>query len=484
MDRGSGILLHISSLDSKYGIGTLGKSAYDFIDSLESAGQKYWQILPISPTSYKDSPYQGLSAFAFNPYFIDLDMLAEDGLLRQADLDAFDFGITEDKVDYAKQFKYKNALLKTAYENGIKKYYKEFIGFVYENHYWIFDYSMFYAIKAYFDHKPIEKWDKEIKERHPDAMLKIANKLEKEIQQAQFEQFLFWKQWVQLKKYANEKNIKIIGDIPIYVSADSDVVWTKRDMFIQDGSVAGTPPDAFSKEGQVWGNPLYDWEYHKKTNYDWWIHRIYHCTQLFDYLRIDHFRGFQSYYEIPATKDATKGRWVKGPGADLFRAIDHAIGRPKIIAEDLGLLTDDIFSFMWECGYPGIKVLQFAFDEEDNIYLPHNYTKNCVVYTGTHDNDTIKGWYKSTTKTQQDYIKNYIGNYEDTDIPDKLIRLAEMSRGNICIIPMQDILEMDSDCRMNTPSVEDNNWVWRLKKGEFNKQVIKKLKQITKTYGR
>ncbi|MEF9989086.1 MAG: 4-alpha-glucanotransferase [Christensenellaceae bacterium] len=484
MKRGNGILLHISSLPSKYGIGSLGRCAYDFVDALAKAGQSYWQVLPCTPTGYGDSPYQSISAFASNPYFIDIDLLIKEKLLSLADVQAVDFGNDARSVDYQKQFECKPLLLKIAYKKGIKKYKQEFIEYKYQNAKWLFDFSLFAVFKQHFDHKPYTEWDDDVKNREPAAMMNLANQYEQDIESVQFSQFLYHKQWQALKAYANKKGISIIGDIPIYAASDSVEAWAHKELFRADECIAGCPPDYFCEEGQLWGNPIYDWEYMRKSGYEWWVLRVAHCMKLYDITRIDHFRGFESYFCIPKGKTAKDGEWVKGPAHELFDVLKQRLGNLPIIAEDLGFLTPEVFSFLNDCGFPGTKVLQFAFDEQNSIYQPQNYPKNCTVYTGTHDNDTTKSWFMRLDAKTKKRLTDYIGKCTKEEIADKLIRLAMSSVADVCILPMQDLLNLGGDARMNYPSQAMGYWKWRLQEQEFSKSHINTLKSYTKTYGR
>ena len=493
--RASGILLPVSSLPGKYGIGCFSKEAYDFVDVLEKANQKYWQILPIGPTSYGDSPYQSFSTFAGNPYFISLEKLIEEELLTEEECNSVDFGENNEYIDYEKLYNGRFNLLKKAYkrsnpeDEGFKK-------FVEENGFWIEDYAMFMTIKAEHNGESFELWEDEIRVRKPEAMERYREKFKDEILFYKFIQFKFYEQWFKLKEYANDKGIKIIGDIPIYVAYDSADVWSHPELFQMDNdgkptAVAGCPPDGFSATGQLWGNPLYKWEYHKQTNYDWWIKRIERSVQLYDVVRIDHFRGFDEYYSIPAgDKDATNGHWEKGPGIDLFNAIKYCLGNVNIIAEDLGYITDSVRQLVNDSGFPNMKVLEFAFDSRDSSgpkdYLPYNYDKNCVVYTGTHDNETLKGWLDSIEPEEIEMIQKYIGRkVEDkSELVDEVIRMAQASTANTCIIPMQDYLHLDNKARMNTPSTLGGNWCWRAKSTQITKKLSNTIKELTVIYGR
>ena len=397
--RRSGILLPISSLSSKYGIGSFSKEAFQFVDFLAKSKQKLWQILPLGPTGYGDSPYQAFSTFAGNPYFIDLEALIEEGLLTKDECKILEDG--SKKIDYAKQFQYRFPLLKKAYERYKSDKKEEADRFQKENQFWLDDYAFFMAIKNNQEGKSWIDWDENLKLRDEQTLADYREKLEEEIEFYKFQQYYFYKQWMKLKSYANEKNIKIIGDIPIYVSLDSADAWANPELFLLDEKktpklVSGCPPDAFSPTGQLWGNPIYDWEYQRKTGYDWWKKRMQYCFFLYDIVRIDHFRGFDEYYTIPyGSETAMNGRWEKGPGMEFFHAMNQALGKREIIAEDLGFLTDSVIKLLEDTGYPGMKVLQFAFDSrEESDYFPHNYVRNSVVYTGTHDNDTTANWFK------------------------------------------------------------------------------------------
>lgn len=398
--RKSGILLPVSSLPSKYGIGCFSKEAYKFIDRLKEAGQAYWQILPLGPTSYGDSPYQSFSTFAGNPYFIDPEDLVARGYVTAEQCNAYDFGTDIHSVDYGKIYKSRFRLLKEAFDNSHIEEDARFQEFVQKNAYWLEDYALYMAVKDGFRGICWAAWEDDIKLRTPAAMDKYRRKYAKEIAFYQFQQYLFQVQWEKVKTYANDNGIKIIGDIPIYVAFDSSDAWANPDLFQFDENcepvaVAGCPPDAFSATGQLWGNPLYNWEHHKETGYAWWMQRLAACFERYDVVRIDHFRGFDAYYAIPyGEPTAEHGHWEQGPGYDIFRTMKEKLGEKEVIAEDLGFLTPSVIELVKKSGYPGMKILQFAFDSrEESDYLPHNYTHNCVVYTGTHDNDTVMGWY-------------------------------------------------------------------------------------------
>ncbi|SHI31774.1 4-alpha-glucanotransferase [Clostridium intestinale] len=488
MERGSGIIMHITSLPNKYGIGSFGEEAFKFIDFLKNAGQKYWQVLPLGPTGYGDSPYQCFSAFAGNPYFIGLDLLVKDGLLRLEDIENIDLGQEKERVDYYKIFKNKMEILKKAYKNN-KESLEEF---KLENKNWIEDYGLFMSLKNKFDLKAWYDWDKDIRFREKEAMDKYKKELEDEIGYWIFLQYVFHKQWSSLKEYANSNGIKIIGDIPIYVAGDSCDVWANHKMFLLDEErvplrVAGCPPDYFSETGQLWGNPLYNWEYLDKNNYIWWINRIKTSLKLYDVVRIDHFRGFEAFWSIPyGDKTAINGEWVKGPGIKLFNKIKDELGEVNIIAEDLGLLTQEVIDFLKETGFPGMKVLQFAFSRDyESQYVPHNHIKNCVVYTGTHDNDTFLGWFQDEkNKGDVEYAKEYLKLSEEEGYNWGFIRGAWSSVAALAMAPLQDFLGLDNNYRMNRPSIAENNWTWRAGEEQLNEDLEHKIKKLTELYRR
>ncbi len=522
--RKCGILLHPTSLPGKYGIGDLGKAAYDFVDYLEQAGQSLWQILPLGHTGFGDSPYQSFSAFAGNPLMISPDKLIADELLSEADISGIP-NFNEDKVDFGAVQNYKEYLLKKAY-NNFKKYAKdnkEYKSFCRKNAFWLNDYALFMSLKNYFiQQRKFEYESKEykayykltyknldessikdcyygacwnsfpegLKNRNNTEIKKYTKLLKDEIDYYKFIQYLFFSQWNELKIYANEKGIRLIGDIPIFVAADSADTWAERELFHINAKgfpteVAGVPPDYFSSDGQLWGNPLYNWVYHKQTGYEWWIKRVESVLKLVDIVRIDHFRAFESYWSIPyGSKTAVKGKWKKGPQTELFDAIKNKLGSLNIIAEDLGDLNPEVRILRDKLGLPGMKILQFAFDNQGNEYLPHNYTSdNFVVYTGTHDNDTTKGWYESTNEECRDYARRLM-NISGDDISWDLIRLAVSSIAKYCIIPLQDILSLGSEARMNTPGVTGGNWQFRFRKDALTDKSAEGLKYLCKLYNR
>lgn len=490
--RKSGILMHISSLPSQYGIGKMGKSAYDFVDYLVNAGVKCWQILPLSPTSYGDSPYQSFSVYAGNPYFIDFETLKREGLIKKSDYEEIKWQDNERQVNYSLIYENCFKVLRQAYKTYRRDISKRYHDFVEKNKSWLDDYALFMALKFKNGGKPWYEWDKKLAVRDKDALEKAADELSRETEFFKFIQYKFFRQWANLKKYANDKGIEIIGDMPIYVSYDSVEAWATPELFQFDKNkkpkaVAGCPPDDFAVTGQLWGNPLYDWEYHKKTGYKWWIERLKFSASVYDIVRIDHFRGFESYYSIPyGNKTAEKGEWKKGPGAELFKTAEKELGKLNIIAEDLGFITDDVRQMLDAVGYPGMKVLQFAFSEGgESEHLPHNFTtSNCIAYTGTHDNDTLKGWIASQSSDTIKYCMAYINTKKKKDIPKGIIRAAWGSVAEIAVAQMQDFLNSDPSCRMNTPSTLGCNWQFRTHESDFTDKMAKRILKLNKMYNR
>lgn len=482
-------MLPVSSLPSKYGIGCFSREAYGFIDKLKEAGQSYWQILPLSPTSYGDSPYQSFSSFAGNPYFIDLEALIEEEVLTREECDACDFGDDPGSIDYGKIYEQRFTLLRKAYERSDISHNPDFLRFAQENADWLDDYALFMSVKKRFDGEPWSEWAEDIKKRWSNALDYYRRECYFDIEFYKYIQFKFYEQWMDLKEYANENGILIIGDIPIYVASDSADAWANPEMFQFDSefkptAVAGCPPDAFSATGQLWGNPLYRWEYHRQTGYHWWCRRIDYCFKLYDVVRIDHFRGFDEYYSIPFEDEtAENGHWEKGPGMDLFRALQNKLGPKAIIAEDLGLQTDTVMQLLKASGYPGMKVLEFAFDPiEETGYLPHCYDKNCVVYTGTHDNETLVQWYKGLDEKTKAFALEYMDDAatpEDERYKD-FVRMAMMSTADTCIIPLQDHLGLDKEARINKPSTVGENWKWRMREDMLSDEVVEKIFALTK----
>ena len=487
--RGAGILLHISSLPSAYGIGTFGEEAYRFVDFLKAAGQRYWQVLPLGPTSFGDSPYQSFSAFAGNPYFIDLDMLVKENLLRADELQEMDSGDCPQAVDYSKLFASRYPLLRLAFERSLHRDAEEFRSFFRDNGFWLEDYALFMSLKALFNHGSWQEWDSLLKQRDASTLAQYRSILSEEIAFWEFTQYEFFTQWNSLKSYANQNGIQIIGDLPIYVSLDSVDTWANSDLFELDDKkrpirVAGVPPDFFSWTGQLWGNPLYDWDACERTLFSWWKMRMRQCATLFDIIRIDHFIGFVRYFAIPAgNRTAETGVYEKGPGMSLIRAIQEAIPDCGIVAENLGVMTPEVDLLLEETGYPGMKILTFAFDgSADNPNLPHNYTPNNLVYTGTHDNDTVIGFFDKDRESRSVAL-DYLGADLDADLAQEMIRLAYGSVANTVIIPLQDFLGLSSEARMNTPSTL-GDWTWRCAKGAFSNNLAKKINHWTELYGR
>lgn len=496
MKRESGILLSIASLPSRYGIGCFSKEAYEFVDQLKEAGQSYWQILPLGPTSYGDSPYQSFSTFAGNPYFISLEELIEDGVLTREECDQADFADTPGLVDYAKLYKARFPLLRKAYERSNISLDQDFLDFQADNQWWLEDYALFMAIKSRFGGKAWTEWAADIRLRWQNALDYYRRELYYEVEFHEYLQFLFIRQWNKLKSYANSKGIRIVGDIPIYVAMDSADTWAHPELFELDQdnvptAVAGCPPDGFSATGQLWGNPLYRWDYHRQTGYQWWLGRLSYCYKLYDVVRIDHFRGFDQYYSIPAgSLTAVGGRWEPGPGIGFFHTVKRELGEKEIIAEDLGYVTDSVRELVRDSGFPGMKVLEFAFDSRDSgcasDYLPHNYPENCVAYTGTHDNETITGWFQSITMDEKKLARDYLCDQHTPQ--EKLhmcfISLIMRSQARLCIIPLQDYMGLDNDCRVNTPSTVGINWKWRLLPGQMTKKLLGAIGVVTLRYGR
>lgn len=492
MARSAGVLLSITSLPSPYGIGTIGKEAREFADYLKKAGQKIWQILPVGPTSYGDSPYQSFSTYAGNPYLIDLDTLAAEGLVTKEQLDSFDWCWCDTVVDYEKIYNSRFKVLRIAFENfkqnADKTKYNEFTE---QNSEWLNNYALYMAVKNSFDMISWTEWPEDIKMREEDAIEYYEQELADDIYFWKFVQYKFYEQWESFRAYVNGLGIKILGDMPIYVAMDSADTWANPELFqlYDDGdpiAVAGCPPDYFSATGQLWGNPLYDWDYLKETDYEWWFKRIEAASKLYDITRIDHFRAFASYYSIPyPAENAINGKWIEGPRIEFFRKMEEAVGKFEIVAEDLGTLTPDVTELMEQTGYPGMKVLEFAFDSgEENDYLPHKYTNNCVVYTGTHDNDTLMGWVETAKPEDVRYAREYCRMPDDEPFNWGLIRTAYESKADMAIIPMQDLLGLGKESRMNTPSVLGGNWTWRVTKDALTDELAGKIRSLAERTGR
>lgn len=498
--RGSGILMHLTSLPGPYGIGDLGKCAHDFIDFLVSSGQKFWQFLPTGPGSpvFQHSPYMSLSAFAGNPLLIDPLALQEDGLLSRQELERPpDF--SEFYVEFERVTSFRTQLLSAAYEVFKKKKEpKAFTDFCQEEE-WLDDYALFMSLREKYHFKAWYQWPRALAVREEEALAVCRRQLADRIRYYKFEQFYFFRQWRQLKGYAGQKGVSLLGDIPIYVGGDSVDVWAHQDCFrlhagtLRPTHVAGVPPDYFSRTGQRWGNPLYRWQGVKGEKnsalYDWWRRRFAHIFKMVDVVRVDHFRAFEAFWEVPARENtAINGKWIKGPGADFFKEMEAAIGDLPIIAEDLGIITPEVEALRKTLGFPGMKILQFAFDSDaDNLYLPHNYpSMNCVVYSGTHDNDTTVGWLLSpeVDERSKERARRYCNSRDDRQLHWDFIRLAFSSIAGLAIIPMQDLLGFGGDCRMNLPSTVANNWKWRCASHYFTPALAAKFKGETEFYGR
>ena len=494
--RYSGVLVHPTSFPSPYGIGDMGRGAHEFIDFLAMAGQHLWQVLPLGPSGNGNSPYQSYSVFAGQTLLISPELLIEKKLLTEADVHPIP-EFNADRVDYDKVTTYKTSLFKKAYEHfrhtADKNLLEEYDSFQSNNQYWLDDYCLYMAGKDYHNGLPWYEWEDSLLDPTPKERASWMKLLASEIDYYRFIQFAFFSQWYELKDYANKKGIAIIGDIPIFTAPDSADVWANKELFKLDSKgypleVAGVPPDYFSATGQLWGNPLYDWDAMKDDGYRWWIERVRNQLDQVDYIRIDHFRGFDEYYAIPyGDETAENGEWMPGPGMDLFRTMKETLGNLPIIAEDLGFLTDTVRQLLKDSGYPGMKVLEFAFVAgEDSDYLPHNYDKNCVVYTGTHDNDTLQGWYQTLSEEDKEMTKEYLNNpyTPDEEVHWDFISLAMRSVADTCIIPVQDYLGLGNKARINMPSTLGGNWMWRMKKGAFTDELIKKIRKTTEVCAR
>jgi len=488
--RKSGILLHITSLPGPYGVGTMGAQAYRFVDFLKKAGQTNWQILPLNPTGYGDSPYQSCSTFAGNHYLIDLDMLVQDGLLLKEELDGINWGDRNDRVDFGLLYENRLPVLRKAYARFTAT--EELDTFCRENGSWLSDFALFMALKDKNGGAPWYQWEDGLKRRDPDAVWNARQELKEQVRFYCFVQYLFDKQWSELKAYANEAGVKIIGDVPIYVPLDSADVWSDPDLFELDEkldpvSVAGCPPDAFSEDGQLWGNPLYRWKLHKQEGYGWWIRRLAAAGKRYDVVRIDHFRGFESYWAVPyGDATARGGKWIKGPDVDFVNAINKALPDVEMIAEDLGFITPEVRALRDASGYPGMKVLEFAFDsQEPSDYLPHTYTQNTVCYTGTHDNMTMRQWFETADPTAVTYAADYMKLSEEEGYVWGVIRAAMASVSDLCVVQMQDYLDLGAQARMNFPGTQtSDNWTWRANEDYISDELAQKICQLTKLYGR
>jgi len=489
--RSGGILLPISALSSEYGIGCFSIEAFEFVDMLKRAGQKQWQILPLCPVGSGDSPYQSFSTYAGNPYFIDLGALIAEGLLTRAQCDEFTYGNNEERVEYQLVCEARSILLREAYKRF--EINEDFGNFTRDNGYWLEDYSLYMALKDVNEGAGWSTWPEALRDRQPSALQQVREELADELQYYRFQQYKFYQQWNRLKAYANQEGISIIGDIPIYVAFDSADTWANPLLFQfnennEPIAVAGCPPDGFSETGQIWGSPLYSWEYHRETGYQWWLQRMQHTFYLYDIVRIDHFRGFESYYSIPyGAKTAEHGHWESGPGLELFNVFKERLGNIQVIAEDLGFLTKEVRQMVNDTGFPGMKVIEFAFDADSNCeYLPHLHIENSIVYTGTHDNDTLVGWIDSMNEHTRSFSNKYLDIHGKSTNEKAwvFIRCALSSVAKGAIIPMQDYLCLDSKARMNTPSTVGNNWAWRLQRGQITTKLLDEIRDMTALYGR
>ena len=490
--RSSGVLMHITSLPGQFGIGTFGKSAYEFVDFLEETKQTYWQILPLTTTSYGDSPYQSFSAVAGNLNLIDFSLLKEDGLLEESDYVKVNFGENPEKVDYALLFEARRPILEKAVANTSKnsEVLAEIEKFEAENSSWLADYAEYMAIKESFGYKSFIHWDEDIKKGEETAREKYRTELQDSIRYYTVTQYFFFKQWLALKEYANEKGIKIIGDMPIYVSADSVEMWTMPELFKVDANneplyVAGCPADDFSPTGQLWGNPIYDWEKHKEQGFSWWIYRVQESFKIYDVLRIDHFKGFSDFWQIDKdAENAVNGTWEAGPGIELFQKIKEQLGDLPIVAENLGFIDAKAEKLLDDSGYPGMKILQFAFPGEDNLDRPHHYTQNSVAYTGTHDNDVVNGWYEKLSESEKELVSEYLNRRNEEKITEAMIRGIYSSVSDYAIVTMQDLLDKDATSRMNVPSTVGGNWEWRMLAEDLTDERKEFLEKITVRYSR
>ena len=488
--RECGILMPISSLPGPYGIGSFGKEAYKFVDFLAQAGQQVWQILPLSPTGYGDSPYQSCSAFAGNPYFIDLDVLAEQGLLKEEEYRTLDWG-TPDKVDYGKLYQQRFEVLRKAHERFCAWRPEEYGAFCFAQRHWLEDYALYMAAKKANQMAAYQDWPQPLRTRQPEALQQLRQEYSHEMDFWKFIQYQFDTQWQSLKAYANGKGVRIMGDIPIYVAADSADAWAGKELFQMDEDarptrVAGCPPDYYSEDGQLWGNPLYDWDYHQKTDYAWWATRIRHALRWYDVLRIDHFRAFDTYYAIPAESTTARvGEWEQGPGIQMFQSLEAQLGKLPIVAEDLGDLFDSVRQLLRQTGYPGMKVLQFAFDPScDSEYLPHNHIPGCVVYPGTHDNTTLRDWLDTAGEGELAKATAYLGlNKEEGDVQG-MLRGVLSSCGQLVVIPLADWLELGAEARLNTPGTASGNWIWRVEEDALSPKLADSIRARCALYAR
>ena len=490
--RSSGVLMHITSLPGEFGIGTFGKSAYDFVDFLEETKQTYWQILPLTTTSYGDSPYQSFSAVAGNLNLIDFSLLKEEGLLEESDYSNVNFGENPEKIDYALLFEVRRPILEKAVANTAKysNVLAEIEKFEKDNSSWLADYAEYMAIKESFGYQSFIHWDEDIKKGEKAAREKYRTELQDSIRYYTVTQYFFFKQWLALKEYANDKGVKIIGDMPIFVSADSVEMWTMPELFKVDENneplyVAGCPADDFSPTGQLWGNPIYDWEKHKEQGFSWWIYRVQESFKIYDVLRIDHFKGFSDFWQIDKdAENAVNGTWEAGPGIELFQKIKEQLGDLPIVAENLGFIDAKAEKLLDDSGYPGMKILQFAFPGEDNLDRPHHYTQNSVAYTGTHDNDVVNGWYEKLSESERKLVSEYLNRRDDETITEAMIRGIYSSVSDYAIVTMQDLLDKDETSRMNVPSTVGGNWEWRMLAEDLTEERKEFLRNITVRYSR
>ena len=488
--RTSGVLMHITSLPGPYGVGTMGKQAFDFVDFLHKAGQKYWQILPLTPTGYGDSPYQSCSTYAGNHYLIDLPLLVEDGLLDYEQINSFDWGTQADRVDFGIQYQNRLKVLRLAYDRFQGG--EDFQNFCAENENWLPDFALFMALKEKFHGQSWYTWEESVKFRQPDAMAQATALLQEQIRFYCFVQYIFDKQWRALRAYARQQDVRIIGDVPIYVPYDSADVWSNPHWFQLDEAmnptaVAGCPPDAFSEDGQLWGNPLYRWDLLKEDGYQWWINRLAAAGKLYDVVRLDHFRGFEAYWSVPfGDATAKNGQWIKGPGLDFMNTVKAKLPQLSMIAEDLGFLTQEVLDLRDDSGFPGMKVLEFAFDSrEPSEYLPHTYPRNSVCYTGTHDNMTMRQWFESASSDAVDYATEYMALSQQEGMVWGVIRTAMSSVSDLCVIQMQDLLDLGGEARMNFPgTMTSANWTWRARDGFTGNGLAQRLCRLTRLYGR
>lgn len=488
--RTSGVLMHITSLPGPYGVGTMGKQAFDFVDFLHKAGQKYWQILPLTPTGYGDSPYQSCSTYAGNHYLINLPLLVEDGLLDYEQINSFDWGTQADRVDFGIQYQNRLKVLRLAYDRFQGG--EDFQNFCAENENWLPDFALFMALKEKFHGQSWYTWEESVKFRQPDAMAQATALLQEQIRFYCFVQYIFDKQWRALRDYARQQDVRIIGDVPIYVPYDSADVWSNPHWFQLDEAmnptaVAGCPPDAFSEDGQLWGNPLYRWDLLKEDGYQWWINRLAAAGKLYDVVRLDHFRGFEAYWSVPfGDATAKNGQWIKGPGLDFMNTVKAKLPQLSMIAEDLGFLTQEVLDLRDDSGFPGMKVLEFAFDSrEPSEYLPHTYPRNSVCYTGTHDNMTMRQWFESASSDAVDYATEYMALSQQEGMVWGVIRTAMSSVSDLCVIQMQDLLDLGGEARMNFPgTMTSANWTWRARDGFTGNGLAQRLCRLTRLYGR